>query len=156
MRKIALLILTLWLAVSVLAQTAPAPQNKPTKASSKTRPINSFWVCATQFSDVELEERHNTNAFKDQLAAALISGIIKVGHAALQMYPDMPFLRFRYKNSSGRTVQRDNPAVFTTGCRRIFEFFGYNWCRGSAVLSVREPYIHCDHRWLVLPSDTAC
>lgn len=74
-------------------------------------------------SDVQLEQKYNTKEFLDILAAALMSSLVKVGHAALQTYPDMPFLRFTYKDSFGKVVNRDNPAEFMVACRRIFNLF---------------------------------
>ena len=70
-------------------------------------------------------EHQGYQALKDQIIAALVGGIIKLGHAALQTNPDLPFLKFSYKDSSGTTVVRDNPTDFMVACRRIFELFGY-------------------------------
>lgn len=36
-----------------------------------------------------------------------------VGHAAADVYPDQPYLSWRYTNFEGKAIQRDNPATFS-------------------------------------------
>lgn len=46
-----------------------------------------------------------------------------VGHGQVSTYPDRPFLHWRYENSDGAWVERDNPADFIHAADRLCEEF---------------------------------
>jgi hypothetical protein len=46
-----------------------------------------------------------------------------IGHGQVGTYPDRPFLHWRYEDSSGRMVERDNPADFMAAADRLCEEF---------------------------------
>lgn len=42
-----------------------------------------------------------------------------LGHGRALAFPDMPFLRWEYKNGRGKLIQRDNPADFLAACENM-------------------------------------
>jgi hypothetical protein len=47
-----------------------------------------------------------------------------VGHGAVGMYPDYPYLKWEYTyQGSGQKVVRDNPAIFMQACQALYEMF---------------------------------
>lgn len=64
----------------------------------------------------DAEEIGNSNVFKKGLAAVLRKilddTIPPLGHGRAQTFPDMPFLKWKYRNGQGDVVTRDNTADF--------------------------------------------
>ena len=46
-----------------------------------------------------------------------------VGHGQVDTYPDRPFLHWRYVNSAGENVERDNPSDFMIAANRLCQEF---------------------------------
>lgn len=46
-----------------------------------------------------------------------------VGHGTVLSYPDLPYLRWRYKDWEGRIIRRDNPADYMQAAQHVLEFF---------------------------------
>lgn len=46
-----------------------------------------------------------------------------IGHGQVSTYPDRPFLHWRYENSAGEKVERDNPVDFLVAANRLCEEF---------------------------------
>jgi len=46
-----------------------------------------------------------------------------IGHGQVSTYPDRPFLHWRYEDSTGQAVERDNPADFMAAANRLCEEF---------------------------------
>lgn len=42
-----------------------------------------------------------------------------LGHARAEVFPDMPFLKWQYRNGNGEIVPRDNTAIFTTAADEL-------------------------------------
>jgi hypothetical protein len=64
----------------------------------------------------DAEETDNCGVFSKGLASVLRDvlddTIPPLGHGRAQTFPDMPFLKWKYKNGQGVTVERDNPKDF--------------------------------------------
>lgn len=48
---------------------------------------------------------------------------LSVGHAAVQCYPDMPFLHWKYLRKNGEQVVRDNPTDFVAAAEGMYNVF---------------------------------
>lgn len=46
-----------------------------------------------------------------------------IGHGQVSTYPDRPFLHWRYEDSAGQMVERDNPSDFMAAAHRLCEEF---------------------------------
>jgi len=46
-----------------------------------------------------------------------------IGHGQVSTYPDRPFLHWRYQNSAGERVERDNPSDFMVAAHRLCQEF---------------------------------
>ena len=46
-----------------------------------------------------------------------------IGHGQVSTYPDRPFLHWRYRDSAGTVVERDNPTDFQVAANRLCEEF---------------------------------
>ncbi|ADL55695.1 DUF6765 family protein [Gallionella capsiferriformans] len=53
------------------------------------------------------------------LGSFLDDAIPPLGHARAQIFPDMPFLRWQYKNGRGKLIPRDNPADFMAASEQM-------------------------------------
>ncbi len=64
----------------------------------------------------DAEETDNCGVFAKGLAGflrdALDDAIPPLGHGRAQIFPDMPFLKWQYRNGQGKLIQRDNTANF--------------------------------------------
>lgn len=49
----------------------------------------------------------------DNAASWLVSNFLPLGHGAALSMPDLPFLRFSYRDGMGRDIRRDNSKIFT-------------------------------------------
>lgn len=75
-------------------------------------------------NDVEnAEERGNTKVFggalKRFLYNALDDAIPPLGHGRANVFPDMPFLSWRYRNGHEELVERDNTEDFCTAANKM-------------------------------------
>lgn len=50
----------------------------------------------------------------DWLRDRLDDAVPPLGHGRANVFPDMPFLKWKYKNGEGETIPRDNPTDFLT------------------------------------------
>nr|NJM01408.1 hypothetical protein [Desulfobacula sp.] len=48
----------------------------------------------------------------DQVAGKLVGNTLPLGHGAALCFPDLPYLRWSYQDSSGQTIPRDNTVDF--------------------------------------------
>ena len=58
----------------------------------------------------------------------------QIGHAEAGAYPDLPFLKWRYKNHSGKQIIRNNPGEYMKAAETIFR----NLCE----ISPKEDTVH--------------
>lgn len=56
--------------------------------------------------------------FKDSYQT-LVGELPHLGHGAAGTYPDMPFLKWDFTYSDGRTCTRNNPETFLEGCEKL-------------------------------------
>jgi len=61
------------------------------------------------------------NPLKDLLRDLLDDAIPPLGHGRANVFPDMPFLSWEYKNGAGELVQRDNTAEFMAAARQMHQ-----------------------------------
>jgi len=70
-------------------------------------------------------ETGNSGVFSDELKTMLRDilddTIPPLGHARATHFPDLPFLKWEYKDGTGQTIRRDNTAIFMEACDRIFK-----------------------------------
>lgn len=68
-------------------------------------------------------ETDHCGIFPDGLAGILRrildDTVPPLGHARAQTFPDMPFLKWQYKNGRGILIQRDNPADYLAACEHM-------------------------------------
>jgi hypothetical protein len=50
-----------------------------------------------------------------------IADIVGLGHGAVSVHPDQPFRIWKYRDSNGMEVMRNNPDEFIGACERIFD-----------------------------------
>ncbi len=55
----------------------------------------------------------------DDKASKLVGDILPLGHGAALSFPDRPFLKWRYKDYSGKKITRDNPAIFLQASNKL-------------------------------------
>jgi hypothetical protein len=80
--------------------------------------------------------RHINWSLWDSTQSAFVRHVSKLGHGAVLTHPDLPFLRWEYKDGYGTVIQRDNPAEFLTACKRIFYFYS---CYRDAEIHELQP-----------------
>jgi hypothetical protein len=68
--------------------------------------------------------------FSDQVEQAgtlatnfVVNVMSRVGHGAVSIHPDRPYLRWRFSYVGGHKADRDNPADFLLGCERLHGLF---------------------------------
>lgn len=62
-----------------------------------------------------------SNGLGDILRDILDDTVPPLGHARATHFPDLPFLKWQYKDGTGETIPRDNPAIFMEACDKIFK-----------------------------------
>jgi len=67
------------------------------------KPDKGFWSKLKDFFG---------NAF-DEAAGEFVGGALPLGHGAALSYPDRPYLKWKYKDSKGILVERDNSKIFS-------------------------------------------
>lgn len=55
--------------------------------------------------------------------AGTIAEAVPVGHGAVATYPDRPYLKWEYKDETGKLVKRDNAKDFLTAFEQLYIFF---------------------------------
>lgn len=61
------------------------------------------------------------NPLKDLLLDLLDDAIPPLGHGRANVFPDMPFLSWQYKNGEGELVQRNNTDAFMAAARHLHQ-----------------------------------
>lgn len=51
------------------------------------------------------------------------TGSPPIGHGEANTFPDMPYLNWRYQNSDGEIIERNNPADFVLAADELFKWF---------------------------------
>ncbi len=49
----------------------------------------------------------------DDKAGKFVGDVLPLGHGAALSYPDRPYLKWKYKDTNGNPVERDNPTAFS-------------------------------------------
>ncbi len=57
----------------------------------------------------------------DNVASDFVDTVQPLGHGAVLSYPDMPYLRWKYKNGLGDTIVRDNPRDFMAAAQAMYQ-----------------------------------
>jgi len=57
--------------------------------------------------------------FQEELGK-LVETVLPLGHGAVLSYPDLPYLRWRYRRHDGEAVERDNSAEFLEAANWLF------------------------------------
>jgi nitrate/TMAO reductase-like tetraheme cytochrome c subunit len=74
----------------------------------------------------DIEETGSSNVFKDGLLNLVNHLIPEVGHGRAFVFPDMPFLSWKYKNGHGKLIERNNTEIFCLAadglCRAMQEY----------------------------------
>lgn len=55
----------------------------------------------------------------DEKAGRFVADALPLGHGAALSYPDRPYLKWKYKDVYGNTVERDNPSDFSTAANEM-------------------------------------
>ena len=61
--------------------------------------------------------RNATNVIIGTVAEA-----VPVGHGAVYILPDLPFVKFSYETESGQQVDRNNVEYFLEACQCLYDF----------------------------------
>ncbi|MEN8906589.1 MAG: DUF6765 family protein [Clostridiales bacterium] len=65
-----------------------------------------------------------SNFFKDvfdKKISEFIDDVFPIGHGAVLTYPDKPYLKWRYKDYSGKLIERDNPKIFLEAAKNMYK-----------------------------------
>lgn len=102
------------------------------KAKSPDHSLHRLGIAAHVFVDTFahrgfIGERTSFNEVR-RIETAAGKGLQKmpvpaIGHGQVSTYPDRPFLHWRYENSAGEMVERDNPTDFLVAADRLCEEF---------------------------------
>jgi len=57
----------------------------------------------------------------DEINSKFMEGFLPLGHGAALAYPDLPYLKWSYKNKDGETIIRDNPLEFLESADRMYQ-----------------------------------
>ena len=57
----------------------------------------------------------------DKKQSRFVDGVSPLGHGAVLSYPDRPYLKWRYKNSYGNMIERNNPSDFLEAAQNMFK-----------------------------------
>ncbi|WDP90341.1 MAG: hypothetical protein HUN04_11795 [Desulfobacter sp.] len=55
----------------------------------------------------------------DDVAGGFVGGVLPLGHGAALSYPDRPYLKWKYRDSKGNTVERDNSEIFSQAANQL-------------------------------------
>ena len=103
-----------------------------TKAKTPDHSLHRLGIAAHVFVDTFahrgfIGERTGFNEVR-RIETAAGKGLQKmpvppIGHGQVSTYPDRPFLHWRYENSAGAMVERDNPTDFLVAANRLCQEF---------------------------------
>jgi len=57
----------------------------------------------------------------DQNLSKLIDSVLPIGHGAVLGYPDKPFLKWKYKDYSGKLIEKDNSIIFLDAAKNMYK-----------------------------------
>lgn len=57
----------------------------------------------------------------DRVKNKVISDVFPLGHGAALIYPDLPYLKWEYKNGAGEHIKRDNTDIFMAAVKSMHE-----------------------------------
>ena len=63
--------------------------------------------------------KYFADSFDSELSKFL-DDVMPIGHGAVLSYPDKPYLKWRYKDYSGKLIERDNPSCFLDAAKNMF------------------------------------
>lgn len=69
----------------------------------RDQPDTGFWSKLKDF----FEDRFDENA------GGFVGGALPLGHGAALSYPDLPYLKWKYRDTNGTPVERDNQTAFS-------------------------------------------
>ncbi|MGE5328683.1 MAG: DUF6765 family protein [Deltaproteobacteria bacterium] len=79
-----------------------------------------------QFLDDETSRKLGNKVAKyfsgifDNELSKFLDDVMPIGHGAVLSYPDKPYLKWKYKDYSGKLIERDNPAIFLDAAKNMF------------------------------------
>lgn len=57
----------------------------------------------------------------DSAVGTIVENVLPLGHGAVLSYPDRPYLKWKYFNSNGKLVERDNTEIFMEAVKNVYE-----------------------------------
>ncbi len=60
---------------------------------------------------------------KDKIASAFVGETSPVGHGTVLSYPDLPYLKWAYRDWQGQLIQRDNPRDYISAAQAVLQFY---------------------------------
>ncbi|MGM0595188.1 MAG: DUF6765 family protein [Pseudomonadota bacterium] len=77
-----------------------------------------------EVSALSSSNKRKDRRFFERIKHYFISEAFPLGHGAALEYPDLPWLKWRYRNGNGQLVERDNAAIFLEAadkmCRAMY------------------------------------
>ncbi len=70
--------------------------------------------------DDEESWRERITDFFGSIGSRILSDRFPLGHGAALTYPDLPYLKWEYKNGLGKLIKRDNKKIFLDAVKCIF------------------------------------
>lgn len=68
---------------------------------------------------IDKVEKYFSNIFDNELGK-FFDEIAPIGHGAVLSFPDKPYLKWSYKDYSGKLIERDNSLIFLDAAKSIF------------------------------------
>lgn len=90
--------------------------------SQRNRVKNHTIKVNVKSRDISKYVKNKFETFITRVAGSIAENV-PVGHGAVATYPDRPYLKWEYKNGTGKLVKRDNTKDFLTGCEQLYLFF---------------------------------
>ncbi|WP_374028725.1 DUF6765 family protein [Bdellovibrio bacteriovorus] len=59
----------------------------------------------------------------DRLISYFVSEANPIGHGSVLSYPDLPYLKWSYRDWKGRLIERDNPTDYMTAVHHVLDFY---------------------------------
>jgi hypothetical protein len=85
--------------------------------------LNTVGYIEDENSSVNLKQKVK-NFFSDifdNAVGGFVENILPLGHGPVLSFPDKPYLRWKYVNSKGEIVERDNTVIFMEAVKKIYE-----------------------------------
>lgn len=83
-----------------------------------------------EVKDLESTSKEMDESFLGKIENFFLSEAFPLGHGAALSYPDQPYLKWKYTNGLGETVERDNQAIFIDAVD--------NMCRALQCFKVKD------------------